>query len=444
MKFETIEELLKYTENIKGKTFKEFDFEHKLDNGLKDKGNLGKVIETGFYKYPNNNKAEADFADLGVELKVSGYIRNKNGTVSAKERLVLGKIDYNAIVNEEFDYSKLLFKSKKILIIWYEYEKGKDVGDFVITDYQLYDMTGDELVIRTDFETIKQKVLDGNAHLLSEGDTSYLGACTKGNTNKDRTKQPFSDILAMPRAYSLKNSYMTGILRSINLELRVDNVEYKSIIDYVFAQIQSFMGKTQISILEELSGINYNNKKVPKQISKMISDRAIGKDKELPEKDDLFLKTNYIIKNVPLNEFGYPLERMSFRNLVLSEFEENWEDSDWKKYFEEVTIIAICYEGSEEIKNGFRTLKTVKKISFNSDDIELFGRTYNQVKKSIKEHNINLLPVPNFIDGQVLEVAPKGGKDANAYKNFFKKDVTKVCFMLSKDFLLKKLSEDND
>ena len=77
MNFKNIEELLDYTKNIKGKTFKDFDINKVLGNGGKDKGILGKIIETGFYKYPNNNKAEADFADLGVELKVIKFIVEK-------------------------------------------------------------------------------------------------------------------------------------------------------------------------------------------------------------------------------------------------------------------------------------------------------------------------------------------------------------------------------
>src|SRR5574344_172503 len=101
MKFNTIEQLLEYTKNIKGKTFKDYDKENKLSKGLTDKGNLGKIIETGFYVYPNKNRAEADFSNLSVELNVEENIKNKNGTISAKERLVLGKINYNEIVNEE-------------------------------------------------------------------------------------------------------------------------------------------------------------------------------------------------------------------------------------------------------------------------------------------------------------------------------------------------------
>ena len=443
MNFNTIDELLEYTKQIRGKTFKEFDVNHILVSDSKDKGNLGKVIETGFYKYPNNNKAEADFADLGVELKVSGYVKNKNGTISAKERLVLGKIDYHNIVHEEFNFSHLLFKSKKILIIWYEYDREKDYQDFIITDFQLYDMTGDSLIIKNDFELIKQKVLDGKAHLLSEGDTSYLGACTKGATGSDRTTQPFSDIPAMPRAYSLKNSYMTGILRSANLVFEADNMEYKTIEDYVFAQIQKFIGKKQLDIFEKVTNKKLTGK-TPKQLSKMISNELIGKDEELPTKNPLFQKVNYIIKNLPVNEFGYPIERMSFRNLVLSEFKDDWEDSFWKNYFEEVTIIVICYRGDKGSKNGERILEGVKQITFSDKDVELFGRTYNQVKKAIEQHDVSLLPQPKRFDGQILEVAPKGQKGDDAYVNFIKKDVTKVCFMLDKDFLFAKLNETNE
>ena len=444
-KFNNIDELLRYTENIKGKTFRELDTKGVLKNSLTgNKGALGQVIEEGFYGYPANNSARADFDNLGVELKVTGFIRNKNGTVSAKERLVLSKIDYNTIINEEFDFSKLLFKNRKLLIIWYEYEKGKHPADFIIQDFQLYDMDehGDITIIKNDFEIIKQKVVVGEAHELSEGLTSYLGAAPKGVNSLDVTNQPNSLEKAMKRAYALKNSYMTGVLRSVNFAFEVDRIEYKTIEEYVFAQVSKFIGKTQMKIYEELFKNSYESK-IPKNLNKMISDEIIGKDDELPEKNQLFAKTNYVIKNIPVNEHNYPIERMSFRNLVLSEFEDEWEDSRWKNYFEEVTFIVLLYEGDKKLrKNGFRTFKDVKKITFNAQDVELFGRTYNLVRAAIKSKDISKLPYPKVIDGQVLEVAPKGQKNDDAYNRFFDKDVTRVCFMIDKDFLFMKLNED--
>ena len=160
---------------------------------------------------------------------------------------------------------------------------------------------------------------------------------------------------------SMKNSYMTGILRSAKLVLEADSIEYKTVEDYVFAQIQRFIGKKQLDIFEKVTNKKLIGK-IPKHLSKMISNELIGKDEELPQKNPLFQKVNYVIKNLPVNKFGYPIERMSFRNLVLSEFKDDWEDSFWKNYFEEVTIIVICYRGDRGSKNGERILE-VKNLS---------------------------------------------------------------------------------
>lgn len=441
MKFNTIEELLNYTENIKGKTFKEIDSKNLLENTTnmkKNKGILGHVVETGFYDYPINSDPQADFDEIGVELKVTGYVKSKTGKLRAKERVSLTKINYFNIVNEEYQFSKLISKNKKILFIWYLYEPNKDIGDFVITDYQLYDMSQDEETFRNDFRIIKEKVVNGQAQDLSEGDTSYLGACTKSRTSKDRTAQPFSPIMAKPRAFSLKNAYMSSILRSIGSTQTNFNQNYYTVEDYIKDKINKYIGKTQLEILKELTG--KVPEKVPKNISKMITDILIGKDTELEEKDDLFKKTSFMIKNLPLTPKEKPRERMAFRNLRLSEFEADWDDSDWKLYFEETTLLIICWrQPNSKTKNGERILDGVKKISFNDDDLASFKITYDYVKKTIEEKNINELPVPNKFDGQYLVVAPKGNKGDDAYNNFFKKEVTKVTFMLTKDFLTKKL-----
>ena len=138
MKFKTERELLEYTANIKGKTFKEIDSKNLLDSASlrKQKGLLGHVVETGFYKYPRNSDSKADFEELDIELKVTGYVKNKNGSVRAKERLVLSKINYNEIITETFESSHVLGKCKKMLIIWYEYDSTKEAKDFLITDFQ--------------------------------------------------------------------------------------------------------------------------------------------------------------------------------------------------------------------------------------------------------------------------------------------------------------------
>lgn len=445
MKFKTEKELLEYTSNIVGKTFKDIDSENLLANEslTTQKGLLGHVVETGFYKYPRNSDSQADFEELDIELKVTGYVRNKNGSLRAKERLVLSKIDYNKIINETFENSHVLGKCKKMLIIWYEYDSSKEAKDFLITNYQLYDMTQDFKIFSNDFEIIKGKVLDGKAHELSEGDTSYLGACTKARTSADRTTQPFSDILSKPRAYSLKNAYMTGILRE-NIEKQTIEISsnFNTVEEYVKDKLRQYFGKTQLEILEKITGKTYTEK-IPKNISKMISDELIGKDSELPKKDILFSKTNFVIKNLPIKDNGTPRERMSFKTIRLSDFKENWNDSFWKNYFEETTLIVICYQEINDSKNGFRVLKDVKKIAFDDEDLDAFEKTYNQIKLAIDKKDINLLPISkNGFKKQLLEIAPKGVKGDNAYVNFFKRDKTKVAFMISKKLLLKKLNNE--
>lgn len=439
MQFKSENKLLDYTKSIIGKTFKELDKLNLLSNPnlTNDKGLLGKIVETGFYNYNLNNNAEADFANLGIELKTAGFIRNKNSTLSAKERLSLSMIDYMTVINEDFKFSKLIFKNKKLLIIWYEYDPKykNDKGNFVIYNFQLYDMSIDEDVFENDFNFIKNKVKSGLAHKLSEGDTSYLGAATKGN---GQTKeQPNSTERAKPRAFALKQSYMTGVLRSRYSEQKKSTT--KTVESFIHNKIAPYIGLTQFQIWDKVGNKKYTLEDLPKNINKMISNRIISTDKELYKLDPIFTKTSYIIKNVSLEKDGYPKERVSFRNLTLSEFNEPWENSILKQFFEQVTIIFICYEGTSGDKNGERKLKCVNKISFTSDDLENFKLSYNAVQTAIRNNDISYLPYPKSYPTQYLEIAPKGNGGDDAYNNFFKADTTKTCFMLEKDFVYKKL-----
>lgn len=348
------------------------------------------------------------------------------------------------IINEEFEFSKLLFKNKKILIIWYKFQENTNYADMEIMDYQLYDLSQDEEIIKNDFYIIKDMVVKGEAHNLSEGQTSYLGACTKAATSANRTQQPNSLEPAKPRAFCLKNSYMTGIFRILLFgnQINTETASFKTAEEYVFNILKHYLGKTQLEIYNMITGEDYTNR-IPKNISKMISDRLIGKDDELGDKNELFKKITYVIKNLSIFPGKEPVERMSFRNLRISEFEKDWEESDWKQYFEEVTLLVICYEAKDKtVKNGYRTLKEIKTISFTDEDIEQIKKAYEMVQEAIKNNDISLLPYPNSYENQIIEIAPKGVKGDDAYNNFFKNDTTKTTFMLSKNFLEKKLKNN--
>lgn len=442
--FENVNELILYTNSIIGKSFKEFNENGKTINLNADKGILGKIIETGFYKYPNNSKAQADFDNLGIELKVSGYKKNKNGTIRAKERIKLSSINYSKVIHEDFSHSKFLSKNKKILFIWYEYKSGVNPEDFIITKYQLYDMEKDMRQIENDYELIVNKIKEGEAHLLSEGMTTYLGACTSGNPNSSSyiCEQPFSYEPAKRRAFSLKNSYINGILHQDGIVLEADGLDYLSVEDYVSTQMKKFIGLTQIEILKTIDpDRDYTNKEVPKQIGNMITSRVIGKEKDLELNNDLFRKTKSKIKNMPINEFSYPIERVTFRQIKLDEFEESWEDSEWFHLFNDFQMVVVCYEAKNGERNGYRIYKETKSFYFNEDDLYFAKKSYEMIQKAIDFRDINFLPYPKSFKGQVVEVAPKGVKGDNAYKTFFYRDRPKVCLMLDKDFVFRKLNE---
>lgn len=191
------------------------NYEVKHEN-KKRKGGLGELIEERFFHYQTNNDARPDFDKAGVELKVTPYKQNKNGTLVAKERLILTMIDYFSVVDETFENSHMWQKARLILLVYYLYQQEiKNRLDYRIGYVKLFAPPEQDIkIIAHDFEVIVEKIRNGKAHELSEGDTLYLGAAPKAATSRDRRKQPFSAELAKPRAFAFKNSYMTYVLNN--------------------------------------------------------------------------------------------------------------------------------------------------------------------------------------------------------------------------------------
>jgi DNA mismatch repair protein MutH len=86
-------------------------------------------------------------------------VPKSQGGYKAKERLVLSMINYMTLVQEHWDTSSLMEKSRLMLILFYLYEKGLAVIDrrFVLNPL-LFEFPLEDLeIIRRDWETIKQK-----------------------------------------------------------------------------------------------------------------------------------------------------------------------------------------------------------------------------------------------------------------------------------------------
>jgi hypothetical protein len=220
--------------------------------------------------------------------------------------------------------------------------------------------------------------------------------------------------------------------------------------DYVYNRLEPYFGKSQLEIADEI-GLKFD--KIPKNLNKMISDKLIGKEKDLEKKYDIFKNSLYLIKNSPVQNDLWPLERMTFSVLKVSQFDHDWDDSYWKSYFEYVTIIVICYEGNRSTKNGDRILRDVKKISFNDNDLESIKMVFNAIKNAINtyksdwvkgsmESYFKMLPTPNKFPNQIIEITPKASSGKNSYQNFFTDgDSTKTAFALTKPLLYEKFKQ---
>ena len=213
----------------------------------KRKGGLGELIEECFFHYECNSDSQPDFDKAGCELKVTPYKQNKNGSYSAKERLVITMINYMDVVNETFETSHLWNKSKLILLIYYLWQPNVDRLQYKINYSKLFTPPEQDIkIIRNDFNIILNKIKKGLAHELSGSDTMYLEACPKASNSSVRRIQPFSDIPAKPRAFAFKNSYMTYVLNNFIIpgkntyEPIVSETSEKSFEEYVIDKVSKY------------------------------------------------------------------------------------------------------------------------------------------------------------------------------------------------------------
>lgn len=209
--------IYEYSKGLLGKTLREFICEGYVTKA--GKGGIGQMVENLYFFLDTNNNPEADFSSAGMELKCTPLKLGKNNEYLIKERLVCGMINYCDVIKEDFEHSHFYLKCQLMLLMFYLYRKGHDNLDLEFIFSVLWKLPEkDLLIIRQDYEIIIDKIRRGEAHLLSEGDTMYLGACRKGQKGDSLMTQPYSNEGAPRRAFSLKMAYMP---QSCNMLLQV-------------------------------------------------------------------------------------------------------------------------------------------------------------------------------------------------------------------------------
>lgn len=424
-----------------------------VEDKEKNKGGLGQLIEKYLFGINSNSDSEPDFMPSGIELKVTPYKRIKGGKLSAKERLVLNIIDYMTEYKNTFRSSHFWYKNNKIQLLWYLWEANKDKKDLIITHEKLLELDKNEDLrqIEEDWNFIINKIREGKAHEISEADTMYLGACSKGANALSIREQPFSDIPAMQRAFCFKNSYMTQLVRKYigdysNVEkvLKGTNNTFN---EFVLNIIAKYKGKSQNELMKE-----FNMDTKAKNVNSMLISRMFNVKGKLSETEE-FQKAKIIPKTIRIEENGRIKESISLPYFKYTEIvNQDWETSDLREELETTKYMFFIFKR----KNGEYIFKGIKlwnmpEVDIKTSVMEMWKKTYNTIKtgnivKSI-ENGIRKTNFVGMSENNVCHVRPHG-RNANdvcklpvADRLTGATEYTKHCFWINNNYIRKIFNE---
>ncbi|MCT8977895.1 Sau3AI family type II restriction endonuclease [Clostridium sp. CX1] len=412
------------------------DTENGRFNNEKSKGKFGQTIEEEYFGYKVNSRQEADFDEVGVELKVcplrtikpkptSDSLREKMG-YSAKERIVLSIIDYFKLNDETWDKNSLMKKCKELLLMFYMHEKDVAKEDLIFRIISLWTPSEQDLnIIKNDWNTISTKVKNGKAHEISEGDTMYLGACTKGSTaEKSMRNQPNSNLLAQQRAFSYKRSYVDYIIEELlrkELYRQFKPAKVLSNKDMLFdKKIYNVFNVILNKNLEEIINMySIKRERKAKNFIRLVIDdvcKVVFGDKL--DNFEEFKKANIEIKTILLKPNGMPKESMSFEQINYCEIvNEDWETSTIKDKFENKKHLWIIFKSKinfeKQSELNLDNIVLCKVMFWNMPILDLNNSMYKvwvDTTNKIKNGDYN-----NFIkisDGEIAHIRPKG-QDVN-------------------------------
>ena len=442
--------ILEFAKLLKGKTLREACDKSILKHNYSGKGNFGQILEKFYFLYEPNSDSEPDFAIAGLELKSTPLKQLQNKEYRSKERLVLNIINYLEVVNQDFETSSFWKKNANILLIFYLHQAGYDILDYLIKLVDEWNFPKTDLeIIKKDWQLIKQKIADGKAHELSEGDTFYLGACTKGANANSTRKQPFNDIPAKQRAYSLKQGYVNHIIASIANEATgiygklipsVAVAKKQTIEEIVISKFKPYYNKTVEQILKKTGvKINTTAKSFYANLTKAIL--GIELDKEIEE----FEKAEIIVKTVRLKENNLPKEDISFSNFKYEEIvNEEWDESNFKDILEHKFLFVFFQFENEELvlrkvkfwNMPYADILEAEKVWAKTKNIVSKGKIVSEVKNGIRYTNF-----PNKSFNPVSHVRPHATNAADTYplpkkdKLTKAKEYTKHCFWLNNTYV---------
>jgi len=428
----------------------------------KAKGKFGNAIEAAHFYYRPNSDAEPD---LGwAELKCTGlkkiYLNNKKKKprYKAKERLVICKINYGGqtgverippITKEKFETSHAKSKLESLLVIFYEYQADVPVMDLEVVLVGHWEPSADELrMISEDWSVIQNYVAKGEAHLLGEGLTKILGACTKGGDGDEFVPQVNNSILAKPRAFGLKPAFVTHIFEQLMARdgrkneiskpatTHLTGIEAyrqgtKTFEQFILEKLSPLKGKTIESICTSL-GITREFKgkhRHANRLRSVINLLMTGDSKKTAEATEEFRKTGMQLKTCRIEPSGSVAEHISFPNFDFDELaqEIEWSESD---FFEVLNSRFLFVFLQDPLDGSSPTFDLATFWSISPEDLAEAQKVWAIAKQKARDKKYDELP--GVKENPVIHVRPHDSK-----KNYSKHpDKPKLhCFWLRNTFV---------
>jgi len=396
------------------------------------KGGLGNLLEEIYFGYKANSNQEADFSEAGVELKATPYEITQKGELRAGERLVLTMINYDGPIEIEFYQSHAWEKMRLILLVYYWRNRQlKSNLLYKIGFVKMFTPPEVDLeIIKKDYAYIVSMIQEGRAHELSEGDTMYLGACTKGATaEKSTVPQYYGDkIPARKRAFCFKNSYMTYVLNhyiagkiSDNSILKDANLLKEKTFEEILEDIvKKYIGKSDKELCE-FFGREYNNNKA------QWNDLACKILGIRDEHADEFEKANIKVKTIRIEENNTMRESMSFAPFKFMDLvNEEYDESTLHDYLEETRLFFFVWKKDGDVYR----VKGCQLWNMSHYDLEETVRKEWEQYKRIIKYGVEFTKcidsagkisfknnLPNKKDTEVIHVRPHATKAAYRFNN---------------------------
>lgn len=441
-----------------------------LTNGIganfRDKGALGNLIQVHGFFIKKNNDAEPDFKKEKIELKIVPLEQYKaRDGFRIKERTKVCSINYMNLISQKWTSSHAKRKIDRILFIFYLYNKAEPLKSVIKRQflYELKTKGADEVILKSDWELIKDQVNKGNAYLLSETLTKVLAATRSGRGGPDDwVEQPnnYNIKTARKRAFTLKPNFTRVLWNELN-KTEYDSLQEKHKINNVeqierilLDRLSRFKGKSLHQLSKEYS-IDINKSKSAAASLLRASLGFKGKFKPIKELEQLGL----VVKMVPVGTMdATPWEGTSFPYQPLGEIREegSFDKSELLINLQGIVFIPVYRDQRkrDSLRNDivgqpFIWRPSAAELSIIKREWEKYRRV---IRTGVKTERVQVNTekgykivnnLPNESETQIIHMRPHARDSYDLDPSLpAKLELCKHSFWLNKQFV-KKLIEDN-